>query len=91
MTSTQYKELGRYIGCTTYVHNFGPNQTKFTPRAQACVFVGYPLHQHGYKCFHPTSRKYFVTMDVTFCENRPYFPVSHLQGENVSEESNNTF
>ncbi|KAL0533130.1 hypothetical protein IC582_030345 [Cucumis melo] len=30
-------------------------------------------------------------MDVTFCENRPYFPISHLQGENVSEESNSTF
>ncbi|KAA0033375.1 protein TIC 100 [Cucumis melo var. makuwa] len=68
------------FGCTAYVHNFGPNQTKFTPRAQACVFVGYPLHQRGYKCFHPPSRKYFVTMDVTFCENRPYLPVSHLQG-----------
>ncbi|KAA0059996.1 putative tRNA pseudouridine synthase [Cucumis melo var. makuwa] len=59
--------------------------------SEACVFVGYPLHQRGYKCFHPPSRKYFVTMDVTFCENRPYFPVSHLQGENVSEESNSTF
>ncbi|KAA0063166.1 Beta-galactosidase [Cucumis melo var. makuwa] len=81
----------RVFGCTTYVHNFGPNQTKFTPRAQACVFVGYPLHQRGYKCFHPPSRKYFVTMDVTFCENRLYFPVSHLQEENVSEESNSTF
>ncbi|KAA0050709.1 Beta-galactosidase [Cucumis melo var. makuwa] len=81
----------RVFRCTAYVYNFGPNQTKFTPRAQACVFVGYLLHQRGYKCFHPPSRKYFVTMDVTFCENRPYFPVSHLQGENVSEESNNTF
>ncbi|KAL4025768.1 hypothetical protein IC575_014173 [Cucumis melo] len=81
----------RVFGCTAYVHNFGPNQTKLTPRAQACVFVGYPLHQRGYKCFHPPSRKYFVTMDVTFCENRPYFPVNHLQGENVSEESNSTF
>ncbi|KAA0039229.1 putative polyprotein [Cucumis melo var. makuwa] len=30
---------------------------------KACVFVGYPL---GYKCFHPPSKKYFVTMDVTF-------------------------
>ncbi|KAL4020684.1 hypothetical protein IC575_019465 [Cucumis melo] len=68
----------RAFGCTAYVHNFGPNQTKFIPRAQACVFVGYPLHQRGYKCFYPPSRKYFVTMDVTFCENRPYFPVSHL-------------
>ncbi|KAA0064303.1 Retrovirus-related Pol polyprotein from transposon TNT 1-94 [Cucumis melo var. makuwa] len=81
----------RVFGCTTYVHNFGPNQTKFTPRAQAYVFVGYPIHQSGYKCFHPPSRKYFVTMDVTFCENRHYFPVSHLQGESVSEKSYNTF
>ncbi|KAL0557270.1 hypothetical protein IC582_005796 [Cucumis melo] len=81
----------RVFGCTAYVHNFGSNQTKFIPRAQACVFVGYPLHQRGYKCFHPPFRKYFVTMDVTFCENRPYFPVSHLQGESVSEESNSTF
>ncbi|KAL4011538.1 hypothetical protein IC575_028598 [Cucumis melo] len=30
-------------------------------------------------------------MDVTFCEDRPYFPVSHLQGESVSEESSCTF
>ncbi|KAL0533227.1 hypothetical protein IC582_030443 [Cucumis melo] len=79
------------FGCTAYVHNFGPNQTKFNPPAQAYVFVGYPLHQRGYKCFHPPSRKYFITMDVTFYENQPYFPVSHLHGESMSEESNNTF
>ncbi|KAL0546448.1 hypothetical protein IC582_016356 [Cucumis melo] len=74
----------RVFGCTAYVHNFGPNQTKFTPRAQVCVFAGYPLHQRNYKCFYPMSRKYCVTMDVTFFENQPYFSVSHLQGENVS-------
>ncbi|KAL4030934.1 hypothetical protein IC575_009189 [Cucumis melo] len=77
--------------CTAYVYNFCPNQAKFIPRAQACVFVGYLLHQNGYKCFHPPSRKYFFTMDVTFCENRSYFSVSHLEGESVSEESNSTF
>ncbi|KAL0539854.1 hypothetical protein IC582_024075 [Cucumis melo] len=67
------------------------SETKFTPRAKACMFVGYPSHQRGYKCFHPPSRKYFVTINVIFCEDRPYFPVCHLQGESVSEESNNTF
>ncbi|KAL0539675.1 hypothetical protein IC582_023891 [Cucumis melo] len=48
-------------------------------------------YQRGYKCFHPPSRKYFVTMDVTFCEDQPYFPISHLQRESVSKESNSTF
>ena len=77
----------RVFSCTAYVYSHGPNQTKFTPKAQTCVFVGYPLHQRGYKCFHPSSRKYFVTMDVTFIEDRL---VSLLQGENVCEEFNYT-
>ncbi|KAA0054133.1 Cysteine-rich RLK (RECEPTOR-like protein kinase) 8 [Cucumis melo var. makuwa] len=86
----------RVFGCTAYVHSFGPNQTKFTPRAQTCVFVEHLLYQCGYKCFHPPSRKYFVTMDVTFCEDLLLVlcltsSVSHLQGESVSEESNSTF
>ncbi|KAA0033038.1 Cysteine-rich RLK (RECEPTOR-like protein kinase) 8 [Cucumis melo var. makuwa] len=68
------------FGCTAYVHNFGPNQTKFTPRAQACVFVGYPLHQRGYKCFHPPSRKYFVTMDVLSVKTDPTFPLAIFRG-----------
>ncbi|TYK27009.1 reverse transcriptase [Cucumis melo var. makuwa] len=64
----------RVFGCTTYVHNHGPNPSKFTPRTQTCVFVGYPLHQRGYKCFHPSSRKYFVSMDVTFLEDQSISP-----------------
>ena len=54
------------------------------------MIVGYPLHQQSYKCFHPSSRKYFVTMDVTIIEDRPLFPVSLLQGKgkSVSEASN---
>ncbi|KAA0050927.1 reverse transcriptase [Cucumis melo var. makuwa] len=42
----------RYIA---YVYNHGSNPSKFTPRAHACVFVGYPLHQRGYKCVHPLA------------------------------------
>ena len=79
------------FGCTTYVHNHGPNLSKFTPRAQACIFVGYPLHQRGYKCFHPSSRKYFVSIDVTFLEDRSFFSISHLQGESENEESNSSW
>ena len=30
----------RVFGSTAYVHNFGPNQTKFTPKAQTCVVFG---------------------------------------------------
>ncbi|KAA0050819.1 Beta-galactosidase [Cucumis melo var. makuwa] len=70
----------RVFGCTAYVHNFDPNQTKFTPRAQACVFVGYPLHQRGYKCFHSPSRKYFVTMMLLSMKTDPTFPLAIFRG-----------
>ena len=33
----------------------------------------------------------FVFMDVTFLENHPFFPVSLLQGESESEESNSNW
>ncbi|KAA0054261.1 reverse transcriptase [Cucumis melo var. makuwa] len=69
----------RVFGCNAYVYNHGPNQTKFTSRTQDCVFVGYPLHQRGYKCFHPSSCKYFVIMDVTFIEDRPFFPLAYFR------------
>ena len=59
--------------------SFMVSQTKFTSRAQACMFVGYPLHQRGYKYFHPSSRKYFVTMDVTFIEDCHFFPLVYFK------------
>ena len=68
-----------------------PNQTKFTHRTQVCVFVGYPLHQRDYRCFHPSSRKHFVTMNVIFSKDCPFFTTSVLEGETVIEEFNYMF
>ena len=47
------------------------------------MFVGYKGHQKGYKCYHPPTTKYYVTMDVTFFEDMSYYTSSDsaLQGE----------
>ena len=43
--------------------------------------------KRGYKCFDPISSKLFITMDVTFFEKeKSYFPITTLQGENISED-----
>ncbi|KAA0046469.1 uncharacterized protein E5676_scaffold1251G00440 [Cucumis melo var. makuwa] len=55
--------------------------------AQACVLLGYPMHHEAINTsthLHVNT----VSMDVTFLEDRPFFPVNLLQGESVSEESN---
>lgn len=45
------------------------------------VFVGYSSTEKRYKCYHPPSKKYQVSMDVTLNEQEPYFTNLYLQGE----------
>ena len=67
--------LPRIFGCTTYVHDSFGSQTKLDARALRCVFVGYSSLQKGYKCYHPSSRRFFVSANVTFAEYEPFFGV----------------
>ncbi|PRQ17544.1 putative RNA-directed DNA polymerase [Rosa chinensis] len=74
----------RVFGCVAFVHVPKNQRSKLDARAIKCVFVGYGGYQKGYKCYHPPTRKYYVTMDVTFFEDMSYFSSSDtvLQGEN---------
>ena len=69
------------------MHLHKPLRNKLEPRALRCVFVGYALHQKGYRCYHPPSRKIYVTLDVVFHEKDMYYSTSEspLQGENRDE------
>lgn len=49
------------FGCICYVHVPKSNRTKLDPKALKCVFLGYGVNQKGYKCFHPSTRHYFVS------------------------------
>ena len=69
------------LGCTSFVHIHNHNQGKLDPRALKCVFVGYSSTQKGYKCYHPSTRKLYVSTNVTFVENESYFSTLYLQGE----------
>ena len=60
----------KVFGCACFVHNHSPSRKKLDPRSLKCVFVGYSPTQKGYKCVHPHSRKWFVSMDVTFHETQ---------------------
>ncbi|KAL5829711.1 hypothetical protein ACOSQ3_019179 [Xanthoceras sorbifolium] len=81
--------LPRLFGCVVYVHIHTPHRGKLNPHALKCVFIGYsssqkgPSLQKGYKCYHPPSRRVFVSQDVTFWEDEAYFTFeTSLQGEN---------
>ena len=77
----------RIFGCVAFVHLPKPLRDKLEPRALRCVFVGYASLQKGYHCYHPPSRKMYVTLDVVFHENDMYYivPKSSIQGERQNE------
>ncbi|WVZ85689.1 hypothetical protein U9M48_032584 [Paspalum notatum var. saurae] len=50
-----------------------PSVGKLDPRAVKCIFVGYSSVQKGYKCWSPSERRLFVSMDVTFRESEPFY------------------
>ena len=65
-----------------FVHLHKHQRTKLTSHALQCVFVGYALNEKGYRCYHPSTRQMYITMDVVFHEDSMYFSSkSELQGE----------
>jgi len=63
----------KVFGCTCFVRDHRPSVGKLDPRAIKCIFVGYSLGQKGYKCWSPSERCLFVSMDVTFRESVPFY------------------
>ena len=75
------------FGCTTFVHTSKLNLNKLEPRAIKCIFLCYSPNKKGYKCYCLTTRKMFVTLDVTFFEEKSYYLNPHLQGKKVNKDS----
>ncbi|RDX76963.1 hypothetical protein CR513_42983, partial [Mucuna pruriens] len=53
----------RVFGCVSFVHSHNPHRGKLDARAIKCVFIGYPSNKKGFKCYHPLSHRFFVSMD----------------------------
>jgi hypothetical protein len=56
----------KVFGCTCFVHDYRSSVEKLDPRALKCIFVGYSSTKKGYKCWYPSEKRFFVSMDVTF-------------------------
>ena len=63
----------KLFGCVCFVRDHRPSVGKLDPRAAKCIFIGYSSGQQGYKCWSPSERRTFVSMDVTFRESEPYY------------------
>lgn len=75
------KTFWMYNLCSCYDHHYN----KLDPRAIKIVFIGYSPTQKGYCYYCPQTRKTYVSRDVTFVEDTPYFFSTLLQGGNPNK------
>ncbi|RVW56770.1 tRNA ligase 1 [Vitis vinifera] len=65
--------LPRVFGCTCFVHTLTLGQDKLSATATKCIFLGYSRLQKGYRCYSPDTHRCFLSVDVTFFEDSPFF------------------
>ena len=66
----------RVFGCTCFVHILTPGQDKLSAKNTKYIFLGYSRLPKGYRCYSPQTHRYFLSADVTFFENSPFFSSS---------------
>nr|CAN61219.1 hypothetical protein VITISV_021296 [Vitis vinifera] len=49
---------------------------KLSAKATKCIFLGYSRLQKGYRCYSSETHRYFLSADVTFFEDSPFFSTS---------------
>ena len=60
------------FGCTYFVRDVRPQVSKLVLKSLKCIFVGYPRVYKGYRCYCPTLRRHFVSIDVAFFVTTPF-------------------
>jgi hypothetical protein len=76
-TNPDYSFL-KTFGCACWPNLRPYNSNKLQPRSTSCVFLGYsPLHK-GYKCFHISSGRMYISRDVVFLESQCPFQNSPI-------------
>ncbi|RDY11210.1 hypothetical protein CR513_04163, partial [Mucuna pruriens] len=47
----------------SFVHSHNPHRGKLDPRVVKCVFISYFSNKKGFKCYHPSNHRIFISMD----------------------------
>ena len=71
--------VAKVFGCIAYIHSH--HAGKLDPRAVKCIFVGYFSTQKGYMCYHPSTKKRFITVDANFDEYNMFYDEDHRSEE----------
>lgn len=58
----------KFFGCLCYPNLRSYTKHKLEPRSLPCVFIGYSMKHKGFKCYHISSGKTYISRHVIFNE-----------------------
>ena len=80
--------VAKVFGCIAYIH--AHHAGKLDPRVVKCIFVGYSSTQKGYICYHPSTKKRFITADANFDEYYMFYDEVHRSEEYLVTDEETT-
>ncbi|RVW92154.1 Retrovirus-related Pol polyprotein from transposon RE2 [Vitis vinifera] len=73
---TSFMSQHGIIHQSSCAHTPQQNGDKLSTRATKCIFLGYSRLQKGYRCYSFETHRYFLSVNVTFFEDSPFFSIS---------------
>lgn len=73
--STSLSIFSLFVCCICFIHDLNFGKDKLQQSNIKCDFLGYSHLQKGCKYYYLTTNKHLFLVDVTFCEDSPYFSV----------------
>lgn len=67
--------------CTCFIHDLGSQAQKLDVRTVKGTFLGYSLTQKQYKCFIPSSGKWYIMKYVAFMKENSYYSRNTPKGK----------